>query len=83
MKTPYTKPLLGVENFSLMQTAARDCSDSIPKENLTSGDIHNCSWEISEGLHVYIIGAACNMDGEQMEIGCYNNPSEGNYIFRS
>lgn len=83
MKTPYTKPLLGVENFSLMQTAARDCADSIPKDQLTFGDIANCVWNLGGGTTVFIAGSTCTLDGESMGMGCYNNPSEGSYIFRS
>ena len=83
MKTQYTKPLLGVETFSLSQTAARDCADSIPKDQLTFGDIANCVWDLGGGMTVFIAGSTCILDGENMGIGCYNNPSEGSYIFRS
>ncbi len=83
MKATYTKPLLTMELFSLTQTVARDCSDSIPQDQLTLGDIANCAWDIGGGATVFVAGSTCTLDGEQMGFACYNNPSEGNYIFRS
>lgn len=83
MKSSYTKPLLGVEMFSVFQSAARDCADSIPKDNVTFNDISTCVWDLGGGTTVFIAGATCTLDGESMGFACYNNPSEGNYIFRS
>lgn len=83
MKAPYTKPLLGVETFSLFQTAARDCADSIPKDQLTFGDIASCVWDLGGGTTVFVAGSTCTLDGEGMGFACYNNPGEGMYIFRS
>ena len=83
MKAKYTKPLLAVELFGMNQTAARDCADSIPKEQLTFGDIATCAWDLGGGNTVFVAGKTCTMDGEQMGFACYNNPGEGNYIFRS
>ena len=83
MKANYTKPLLAVETFSLTQSTARDCGDSIPKEQLTLGDIATCKWDLGGGMSVFVAGSTCTLDGEQMGFACYNNPSEGNYIFRS
>ena len=82
MKAIYSKPLLAVEMFSMVQDAARDCSDSIPKEQLTYSDIASCVWDLG-GTTVFIDQPRCDINGEQMGIACYNNPSEGNYIFRS
>ena len=84
MKLPYTKPMLAMEMFLATQSVARDCSDSIPTDQLTSGDIENCVWDMGGGTIVFVEGGnTCNVDGEQLGIVCYNNPSEGNYIFRS
>ena len=83
MKQSYSKPMFAVELFSMMQDTARDCSDSIPKEQLTLGDIANCVWDLGGGASVFIENDPCTIDGEQMGFACYNNPSEGNYIFRS
>ena len=83
MKANYTKPLLAVELFSLTQTVARDCGTSIPKEQLHFSDPHKCVWDLGGGTTVFIAGSNCVLDGENMGYGCYNNPSEGNYIFRS
>lgn len=83
MKANYTKPLLAVEVFSPTQPAARDCADNIPKERITMNDIANCKWDLGGGTTVFVGGVTCKIDGEQMEFACYNNPSEGNYIFRS
>ena len=83
MKASYSKPLLAIETFMLTQTVARDCSDSIPKEQVTSNDIANCVWDLGGGMTVFVGGKTCDLDGDQMGIVCYNNPSEGNFIFKS
>ena len=83
MKSKYTKPMLAMEMFSLTQTAARDCADSIPSSQLNFNDPGKCVWDLGGGTTVFIAGTNCVLDGEQMGYGCYNNPSEGNYIFRS
>ena len=83
MKQSSTKPMFAVELFSMMQDSARDCSDSIPKDQLTLADIASCAWEIGGGASVFVVDDTCTLDGEQMGFACYNNPSEGNYIFRS
>lgn len=83
MKSTYTKPFLGVEMFSIFQSAARDCADSIPKDQVTFDDIATCVWDLGGGTTVFIGGSTCTMDGQDMGIACYNNPGEGSYIFRS
>ena len=83
MKANYKKPMLAVEMFSLTQSAARDCADSIPKDQITLSDISSCAWDLGGGTTVFVAGSTCVLDGEQMGFACYNNPSEGNYIFRS
>ena len=83
MKANYTKPLLAVELFSLTQSIARDCADNIPKSQINTNDIANCAWDLGGGTTVFISEPNCKINGEQMEYACYNNPSEGNYIFRS
>ena len=81
MKGNYTKPLFAVEMFSSTQSVARDCSDSIPKDQLTLNDPYSCAYDLG-GVTVFASGS-CDLDGNAMEFYCYNNPSEGNYIFRS
>ena len=83
MKQNYTKPLLLLEPLTLAQTITRDCADSIPKEQLTLGDPATCVWDLGGGTTVFIAGSNCVLDGENMGFACYNNPTEGNYIFRS
>ena len=84
MKANYIKPMLAVEMFSLNQTVTRDCGiTSIPKEQLNFSDPAKCVWDLGGGMTVFIAGSNCVLDGENMGYGCYNNPSEGNYIFRS
>ena len=83
MKAKYVKPTLCVEMFCLTQSIARDCSDSIPKGQVTYGDPNNCWWDMGGGNTVFIAPQPCKIDGTKMEYVCYNNPSEGNYIFRS
>lgn len=83
MKMAYMKPLLGIETFSVLQTAARDCSDSIPSEQVNFNDISTCVWDLGGGTTIFVGGSTCTMDGQDMGIACYNNPGEGSYIFRS
>ncbi len=83
MKKTYMKPLLSVELFSLSQTGGRDCNTSIPESQLTLGDPGTCVWDLGGGNTVFIAGQNCLIDGESMNVGCYNNPGEGSYVFRS
>ena len=84
MKGTYTKPLLTVEVFSLAQSTTRDCADtSIPKDRLTYNEPGVCVWDIGGGEKVFTTGAGCTIPGETMGYYCYNNPSEGSYVFRS
>ena len=82
MKAPYKKPLLEVEVFSLTQSVALDCADNIPKERLNFNDPGQCVWDLGGGTTVFVAGS-CTIDASTMGIYCYNNPSEGQYIFRS
>ena len=83
MKANYTKPLLAVESFSLTQSITRVCGDSIPWDQLNFNDPSRCVWDMGGGTTVFIAGTNCVLDGESMGYGCYNNPGEGQYIFRS
>lgn len=81
MKKQYKKPLVAVEYFSIAQSTARDCMDSIPQDQVNLSD-YPCGWEIGEGTIVFMADSTCNMDGDFFGV-CYNNPGEGQYIFRS
>lgn len=83
MKAKYVKPTLCVEMFCLTQSIARDCGDSIPQSQLDFSDPHTCRWNMGGDNTVFIVNQHCTIDGTKMEYVCYNNPSEGNYIFRS
>lgn len=83
MKNKYVKPTVAVELFCLAQSIARDCADFIPQSQLTYADIHNCKWDLGGGTSLFTTPEPCTMDGEGMGFACYNNPSEGQYIFRS
>ena len=83
MKGNYIKPVFAVELFSMTQSVTRDCSDAIPKDQLNFNDPGSCVWDLGGGTTVFIAEANCTIDGESMGFSCYNNPSEGNYIFRS
>ena len=82
MKANYIKPLLAVELFSTSQSITRDCADNLPKDQINLNDPATCVWDLGGGTTVFVAGT-CTLDGEAMGYGCYNNPSEGNYIFRS
>ena len=83
MKANYAKPMLAVEVVSPTQPTTRECSDNIPKDRITLNDIATCKWDLGGGVTVFVGNSTCVLDGEQMQYACYNNPSEGNYIFRS
>ena len=84
MKANYLKPFLSVEMFSAAQSTSRDCMDSIPKDQVTLSDPDNCGWNVGGGLIFFTDGGkVCTMNGEGMSGVCYNNPNDGNYIFRS
>lgn len=83
MKGNYTKPMLAVELFSLGQSVARDCATSIPKDQLTFNEPGTCIWDLGGGMKVFVAPPTCNIPGENMDVGCYNNPGEGQYVFRS
>ena len=83
MKNKYEKPTMAVEMFLLTQSIARDCGDNIPDSQLSLNDANTCYWDMGGGATVFIAGQHCMIDGTKMEFVCYNNPSEGNYIFRS
>ena len=85
MKKQYKKPLIAIEHFSIVHTAARDCWDGIPQESVNLSD-HPCAWDIGGDIFLFstsLTGTSCNTDGELMGMGCYNNPEDGKYIFRS
>ena len=83
MKGNYTKPLFAVEMFSSTQPVTRDCADSIPKDRVNMNDIATCVRDLGGGTTVFGAGKTCVLDGEGMGIACYNNPGEGQYIFKS
>ena len=85
MKKQYKKPLVAVEHFSIVQTTARDCWDSIPQNQVNLSD-HPCGWELGLGSVLFnttLTDARCNIDGEGFGLVCYNNPGEGQLMFRS
>lgn len=86
VKKEYKKPIVAVERFSLVYTNARDCMDSIPKDQVTFNE-KPCVWQLGAGTIVFSLGDpsaqwTCNIDGDMFGI-CYNNPGEGQLIFRS
>ena len=83
MKGNYKKPMLTVELFSMGQSVTRDCNDSIPKSQLNFADPGQCVWHLGGDAKVFVSPPTCTIPGENMGVGCYNNPSEGNYVFRS
>lgn len=82
MKANYMKPLLALELFSTSQSIARDCADSFPKGEINLNDPGACVWDLGGGTSVFVAGT-CSIDGEAAGYGCYNNPNEDSYIFRS
>ena len=91
MKKEYKKPLVAVERFSMVYTSARDCMDNINQDRLTVADISNCGWNLGNKMILFVTSdisraQSCTLDGSIFEKNlevCYNNPGEGQYIFRS
>ena len=84
MKSEYMKPMLAIEVFTVSQSGAKDCADTvIPGTAVTSADPSNCGLLVPNGNVLYTVGQSCTHDGESSGIVCYNNPSEASYIFRS
>ena len=83
MKANYTKPLLAMELFSLTQASARDCADIYDKDQITSNDPGTCTLDLGGGFTVFVGNPPCQYNGEEMDYGCYNNPTAETYIFRS
>jgi hypothetical protein len=83
MKNKYVKPTVAVELFCLAQSIARDCADTIPKEQVNYADINACRWDLGGGASIFTAPEPCTIDGEGYGIACYNNPSENSFIFRS
>ena len=84
MKKQYKKPLIAVEHFAIVYTAARDCWDNIPKDQVTLSD-HPCGWDIG-GVVLFnteLTDRTCSIDGEFSGMVCYNNPVDGKLMFRS
>lgn len=83
MKNAYMKPVFAVELFSGAQTTTRDCWDMIVKEDVYFNDLPDCYWQIAPDMKLFLLETACTHDGESYGLACYNNPGEGQYMFRS
>ena len=85
MKANYTKPLLTVDMFSAAQSVARDCTSTmIPQQQINTNDPYNCYWDNgNNNIRFFAAGGVCNIDGEMSGMGCYNNPTEDNFVFHS
>ena len=84
MKKQYQKPLIAIERFSIVHTGARDCWNSIPQDQVNLSD-HPCGWEFGGNIlfNTSVVDATCSIDGELSGMVCYNNPGEGQLMFRS
>lgn len=79
----YEKPVVIIENFMFAQTIAQGCSDSIVTDHLTWGSASaGCKYDLG-GTSAFVESIACDVNGEELGLGCYNNPGGGNAIFRS
>ena len=86
MKTKYQEPLFAVETFSRTQSTSRDCADSVMVGEANTTDPGTCQWDMGGGATIFSTGLAanaCTIEGKDMEVCCYNNPSEYYYIFHS
>lgn len=84
MKELYTKPMLGVELFSLAQSVARDCDNTaISGGKWSMNAPETCTYNIGGSATLFIAQPACMIPADSNPYGCYNNPTEGQYIFHS
>jgi len=86
MKQTYVKPVLVMENFTLNQSIAHNCSPSLDFSNATLKDKSSCGWDIGVGILWNHNGCSIQYDGNQIgntDFGCYNNPEGGLNIFNS
>lgn len=83
MKELYTKPMLGVELFSLAQSVARDCDNTTITGDWAMNAPETCTYNIAGGPTLFIAQPACMIPADSGLYGCYNNPGEGQYIFHS
>ena len=82
MKSKYEKPLLAMETFSLTQDTARDCANTFGNR-ANQSDSNSCRWDLGGGTSIFNAGV-CTIDALTInEAYCYNNPTEGQYIFHS
>lgn len=81
MKASYTKPLFDVEIFSTNQSVARDCAQHV---EFNQTGLEACGWDMGGGNIIFVSGnQTCKIGGENLEMYCYNNPTERNYIMHS
>jgi hypothetical protein len=74
-----------IEKFDIVQTGAgKDCWENIIKEDVKFSDLP-CAWDFG-GIMLFSMqfpNTACQMEGEDVGIVCYNNPTELTLMFRS
>lgn len=88
MKKTYVKPALMVESFVLNQNIAANCGVPGGGNSLgrpTHGDRGTCGWDMG-GIILWASQGPCNTligPDEEVDIGCYNNPTPDMSIFGS
>ena len=87
MKQTYFKPVLVMENFTLNQSIAHNCSPSLDFSNATLKHKETCGWQTPIG-RIWLSTPICEVEysGNQQnneDFGCYNNPEGGLNIFNS
>jgi len=93
MKQAYSKPVLILESFTMTQTIAHNCGDNLDFSMATTKYKASCGWNLGADLDGVngndilwnngVDGSACNANGSDMSVLCYNNPSGGYNIFNS
>lgn len=91
MKQTYVKPVLVMENFTLNQSIAHNCGDSLDWSQATLKYKGSCGWDTDpirdNGSPVLFTDAIidCTVDGSGADgvIVCYNNPDGAMNIFNS
>lgn len=80
MKASYTKPLFDVEIFSTNQSVIKNCAMTV-QFNHTGTE--TCGWDLGGGSVVFINTEKCTINGADIEVYCYNNPTDRSQIIQS
>lgn len=85
MKQKYTKPVLVIESFTLSQSIAHNCGKNLDFTQATTKTVETCGWNTGFPNEIVFMvpNNGCNVEDEDFDGVCYNNPSAGINVFNS